>query len=211
MTHAELVVRAIRWLRNQKGCSFVLSEQFAAGVAEQPDAIGWKYGDQSHLIECKVSRSDFFADAAKPFRCNGAKGMGMFRYYMVPSGLVTAAEVQERYVEWGLLELMGRGVRVLLKPVAQIKHSEKAELEYLVSALRRTQYRLDEPLHTWLRWDDPGSPLRANREYMKVQRQRMKQDVAETKRSHQANLEWLLAQGPAPGTQEAQHSDERLV
>jgi hypothetical protein len=75
MTHAELVVRAIRWLRNQKGCSFVLSEQFAAGVAEQPDAIGWKYGDQSHLIECKISRSDFFADAAKPFRRNGAKGI----------------------------------------------------------------------------------------------------------------------------------------
>jgi hypothetical protein len=211
MTHAELVVRAIRWLRNQKGCSFVLSEQFAAGVAEQPDAIGFKYGDQSHLIECKVSRSDFVADAAKPFRIDGAKGMGLFRYYMVPSGLVTAAEVQERHMGWGLLEVMGRGVRVQLKPVAQIKHNQTAELEYLVSALRRTQYRLDEPLHTWLRWDEPSSPLRVNREYMKAQRQRAKQDAAEAKRSYRANLEWLLTQAPAHGTQEVQPSDERMA
>src|ERR1700760_3011333 len=65
--HAQLVGRAAEWLRLRYGCGIVLSEQYCA-TGEIPDVIGWKASCQSVLVECKVSRADFLADAAKPFR-----------------------------------------------------------------------------------------------------------------------------------------------
>ena len=66
MTHAQLVAKAVRWLRSYR-CGVVLSEQ-ACVSGEMPDAIGWKHGCHSVLVECKVTRGDFLADRAKPFR-----------------------------------------------------------------------------------------------------------------------------------------------
>ena len=40
MTHAQLVERAVRWLRSYR-CGVVLSEQ-ACVSGEMPDALGWK-------------------------------------------------------------------------------------------------------------------------------------------------------------------------
>ena len=66
MTHAQLVERAVRWLRAYR-CGVVLSEQ-ACVSGEMPDAIGWKRASHSVLVECKVTRADFLADRGKPFR-----------------------------------------------------------------------------------------------------------------------------------------------
>lgn len=171
MTHADGVAIAVRWLRNQKRCSFVLAESYTGGEGEIPDAIGWKHARESYLIEVKVSKKDFYADKLKAFRCDPAKGMGLYRYLMVPEGLVTVDEVKRRCAGWGLLLIMPRGVRLALKPERQMAHSETSEIEQLVSSLRRVQYRLEEPLHTWLRWDEPGSPFRNQRERMKRDRE----------------------------------------
>src|ERR1700722_4481017 len=68
MTHAQLVEKAVHWLRRYR-CGVVLSEQ-ACISGEMPDAIGWKRACHSVLVECKVTRADFLADRAKPFRLN---------------------------------------------------------------------------------------------------------------------------------------------
>ena len=108
MTHAELVDRAARWLRNTVGCGVVATEEYNVGRSI-PDAIGWK-SSCSYLVECKATRSDFFADAKKHHRRYPDWGMGEVRYYMTPPGLVSPDEVPEH---WGLLEARPKQVRIL--------------------------------------------------------------------------------------------------
>lgn len=119
------------------GCTIVLSE-LTSVAGEIPDAIGWRYG-HSVLVECKVSRSDFFADAAKPHRIHGS-GPGEVRYFMVPEGLVKAAELPEG---WGLLEVSGRSVNTVLKaPTRTIDLAgHKTEKIFLLSTIRRIRTR----------------------------------------------------------------------
>src|SRR5437870_1590459 len=73
MTHAQLVQMAVNWLRSYR-CGVVLSEQ-ACVSGEMPDAIGWKRGCHSVLVECKISRADFLADRSKAFRQK--RGLGL--------------------------------------------------------------------------------------------------------------------------------------
>ena len=60
------------------------------------------------LVECKVTRADFLADAAKPFRLKPEDGMGSQRFYLAPTRIVRAEELPRH---WGLLELRGHAVR----------------------------------------------------------------------------------------------------
>jgi len=95
MTHKELVEIAYRWLLKNAGVGIAFKELKSID-REIPDAIGfgaWK----SVLIECKVSRSDFLSDKKKPHR---AKGMGNWRFYMCPKGLIKVDELPEK---WGLI------------------------------------------------------------------------------------------------------------
>jgi hypothetical protein len=111
MTHAELVIRAERWLRNSMRCGVVLTEASGGGI-EIPDAIGWT-GRFSHLVECKTSRSDFLADRRKVFRqwaCDDT--LGYYRWFMVPAGLIEPTDVLPR---WGLLEVRTNSVRKTVK------------------------------------------------------------------------------------------------
>ena len=109
--HAELVARAARWLHKTKGHAVVLTEIGAAGY-EHPDVIGWKAGF-STMIECKTSRADFLADRKKPFRQNPSAGLGRFRWYCAPPGLIEPADLPEA---WGLVEPRGRTMVVAVKP-----------------------------------------------------------------------------------------------
>ena len=150
LTHADLVKIAGRWLRNTAGCPVVLEELCAATAnGENPDAIGW-YTGRSMLIECKVSRSDFLADRKKPFRAEPSKGLGLYRYYMAPKGLLRAAEMP---TGWGLLEVSGR--RVVLtsghepktwhqghNPWAFERRFHEGEMQMLLSAMARIKVRV---------------------------------------------------------------------
>ena len=95
----------MRWYR----CGVVLSEQ-ACVSGEMPDAIGWKQKCHSVLVECKVTRGDFLADRAKPFRLKPEKGVGCERFYLVPADLVAKEELP---AGWGLLELRRGRVEML--------------------------------------------------------------------------------------------------
>ena len=59
---------------------------------EIPDVFGWNYW-ATVLIEVKVSRSDFLADAKKSFRQQPEEGVGAFRYYCSPEGLITEVDL----------------------------------------------------------------------------------------------------------------------
>ena len=108
MTHGKLVSRAVNWLRSY-GCGLVLSEQSCAS-GETPDAIGWKRGCHSVVVECKISRADFLADRDKTFRQKPETAMGCERFYLAPAGLLKPGELPSG---WGLLELRGREIELM--------------------------------------------------------------------------------------------------
>lgn len=170
-THSALVQRAATWLRNRLHCRVVLTEQ-TTGSGEIPDAIGWKYLTESHLVEVKVSRADFFADKAKPFRCDPSLGMGTHRYFMAPSGVLKVEDLGANCDGWGLLEVKGRSVYVLREATPHAIHNQAEEIAQLVQALAQAQLRIEEPLHQWL--TGPGSPVGQMREQQKLIREEMK-------------------------------------
>lgn len=147
MSHSDLVKIAELWLLNTRKCGAVITELVSYGV-ETPDAIGFRDGT-STLVECKASRADFLADAQKPFRLDPGKGMGTFRFYLCPAGIITAQDLPEK---WGLIWVDGKGkAQMQVGPKGNIwsaqdefrfdEKNHEAEQLLLVSALRRAQGR----------------------------------------------------------------------
>jgi len=150
-THEELVDKAATWL-STIGCHAVVTEMNVAEIdCEIPDAIGWAHGHHSILIECKVSKSDFYGDQAKVFRNPPEAGMGYRRYYMAPKGLLTKEMVQK--TGWGLLEATTHRVFITQPSPAFVKRNVRREMRMLVGALRRIQMRLTEPLHKAIKFN----------------------------------------------------------
>ena len=150
--HAQLVARAVEWLRYKYGCGIILSEQYCA-TGEVPDVIGWKGLCQSVLVECKVSRGDFLADTGKPFRLNPEEGLGCKRFYLAPAGMIARDELPKH---WGLLECKGREVRVVVKPAKQDLRSPAGlmkEMNLLLASLRRVEVRIEpQTITDFLKW-----------------------------------------------------------
>ena len=152
MTHAQLVRLAEQWLRRRYRCGIVLSEQSCAS-GETPDVIGWKNSCRSVLIECKISRADFFADREKPWRRNPENGMGCERFYLAPQGLIEKHEVPKY---WGLLECKGRDIMVAAKSSRQSQRTEAGfmwEMNLLLASLRRVEVRIEpQSITDFLKW-----------------------------------------------------------
>lgn len=148
MTHDELCVRAIKWLRNTIKCNVVLTELQTG--SEIPDAIGWNCGSDSWLVECKSNRADFFSDRKKNFRIKPQYGMGTYRYFLVPDGMVDKSELPPR---WGLLYARKSSIRIVSKSEVFACKSIENEMRLLTSALRRVEWKVSTPLHEWLRWN----------------------------------------------------------
>lgn len=95
LTHRELVEVGYEWLLKNGGCGVAFKELKSINV-EIPDVIGF-CSWTSTVLECKVSRSDFLKDLKKSHRKHG---MGDFRLYICPTGLIKKSELPER---WGLI------------------------------------------------------------------------------------------------------------
>ena len=150
MTHPKLVEKAVAWLRRY-GCSVVLSEQSCAS-GETPDAIGWKRGCHSVVVECKASRADFLADKEKPFRVKPATGMGCERFYLAPAAVVRANELP---AGWGLLELRGREVLMAHRSATDLRSTRgfRYEMNLLLASLRRVEIRIEpQSITDFLKW-----------------------------------------------------------
>ena len=143
-SHQELVLRAEKWLK-ACGCGVVIRDPFRTTSRENPDAIGWRDGI-SVLIEVKVSRSDFLKDKNKPFRVNPSLGMGDWRFYLSPPGLISVDDLPEG---WGLLNATHKTIKKVhgVPPNTRwwshkpFNPDKRAENSMLVSALRRLSIR----------------------------------------------------------------------
>lgn len=135
--HNELVKIADNFLRNTKNGNMRSQITFMEFVTlnngcEIPDCIGFN-STNSTLIECKTSRSDFLADRKKISRMKPFCGMGNFRYYLAPSGIIKILELPEN---WGLLETDGKKV-FIIKNAERFDNTRENDFYILYSALRR--------------------------------------------------------------------------
>lgn len=140
MDHKELVNRAERWLKNSFHCRVVLAELVAyTRSLETPDAIGW-VNNKAILVECKMSRADFYADQKKPARSPNMLALGDWRFYLTPRDLLKPNEIP---TGWGLYEIHGK--RIIYKGGSKYANARKppfesdrkSEIAMLVSALSR--------------------------------------------------------------------------
>ncbi len=159
MTHPALVELAVRWLRSHYRCGIILSEQ-ACCSGEVPDVIAWKARCRSVLVECKVSRADFLADRAKPWRMGMGKdsqgALGCERFYMAPAGLIAPAELP---AGWGLLEVRGRKVEVAVacnkRRSLRTPEGLLNEMNLLLASLRRVEIRIEpQTITDFLKWEN---------------------------------------------------------
>ncbi len=150
MTHAQLVERAVRWLRAYR-CGVVLSEQ-ACVSGEMPDAIGWKKACHSVLVECKVARADFLADREKPWRQRPERGVGSERFYLTLPGLI---KIEELPAGWGLLEYRRGHIDTLHESVKNLRTATgfRCEMNLLLASLRRVEVRIEpQSITDFLKW-----------------------------------------------------------
>lgn len=133
MTHKALCSLAVKWLRypNSRGghgCQIAVSEISSGFTGERPDAIGFRTGsgkdEGSVVVEVKTSRSDFLADFKKPHRSD--TGLGTWRYYLAPEGVIGADELPDR---WGLIHTYGKSrLKLVRGPFQTTNYFEREQL-----------------------------------------------------------------------------------
>jgi|SRR5579859_81690 len=150
MTHSRLIDEAVRWLRSYR-CGVVLSEQ-SCSSGETPDAIGWKRRNHSVVVECKISRADFLADAGKPWRKDPGSALGCERFYLAPAGMISCEELPHG---WGLLEVRGREAIMAQKSKKNLRGAEGLanEMNLLLASLLRVEVRIEpQRITDFLKW-----------------------------------------------------------
>jgi hypothetical protein len=142
MKHAYLIETARQWLakpwRNASNeghgaCSVIITDMTSA-ARETPDALGWHSFGQSTLVECKISLDDFRSDQQKFFRAQPSQGVGDWRYYMAPKGLISTEILPNG---WGLIEVNDKGKTRVVRISKKFEANKSAENDMLLSLLRR--------------------------------------------------------------------------
>lgn len=113
--HHRLTKLGAKWLTRQ-GFAVVATEITAVGSREQPDVIGFR-SQCSVVIEAKVTRADFLADRRKPERMEGGKGLGVYRFYLCPEGIIAPEDLPPK---WGLLHAKGKTVVEVRRPMGNV-------------------------------------------------------------------------------------------
>lgn len=135
-THKQLVRRVAGWLRvSREFRSKVVLAELVTQADETPDVLGFISNGVSILIECKVSRADFKSDAMKSFRQFEDSGVGNYRYFAAPAGLLKPEEMP---AGWGLLELDKR-CTFKVKTADWKAGNKQKEVAMLLSAMRRLE------------------------------------------------------------------------
>ena len=133
--HRELCRLAGKWLRKPKFgssyCPYVAVELVTASQ-EITDVFGWNYW-ATVLIEVKAPRFDFFSDAKKSFRQQPEEGVGAFRYYCSPEGLITEVDLPDK---WWLLWAKD-GVITVVKDAERQQQHAQGEITNLASIMLR--------------------------------------------------------------------------
>lgn len=196
LTHKSLCDIAVKWLKRHKngiGCNFAVSEiQTSFYRTEQADAFGYRctgHLQGSWLVEVKTSRSDFLADAKKPHRQNPELGVGRYRVYMCPEGVIKEDELPEG---WGLVTVNSRGhVNSNWIDSTNIRVFEERNQDGEAYLMARLISRFDdvEKFNTMLK----ESSAMASRAWARVERlQKELKDVQKIKNDHEWYIHHLL-------------------
>lgn len=143
--HFELCLLAEKFLKAQN-FGVVFRDGFNAVTAngERPDTLGFR-SNTSCLVEIKVSRADFLRDKDKKFRCDPSLGVGDWRFYLCPAGLITIDDLPDG---WGLLYADNGKVKRIHGWPPNTKWGDSpfagrtnkvAEMNIMYSALRRME------------------------------------------------------------------------
>ncbi|MGX9522932.1 hypothetical protein ACWX0P_29855 [Vibrio mediterranei] len=138
-SHQALCQIAAKWLKRAysaggAGCHIAFTEIRSGWDGEIPDAIGFRaagFYDGSIVVEVKTSRSDFLADRKKPHRLGEVLGLGNWRYYLCPEGLILPHELPDR---WGLVYVTKRGGAKPVVGAASV--SNYGERQHLLDVMR---------------------------------------------------------------------------
>ena len=135
LTHTKIIEYSRKVLK-RPGTLWKCGETFAelsTAMSETPDVLGF-YSVGASLIEAKASRSDFLGDKKKHFRQHPEMGMGNYRFYACPTGLIKEDELPDK---WGLIYVSAKGrCTVKVKPEWQESRT-RAELGFAYSVMRR--------------------------------------------------------------------------
>lgn len=102
--HGELADIVASYLMTAGRMRIVCKEMYSK-LKEVPDIYAIdRIG--TYMIEVKVSHKDFWADAKKPFRQRPKEGLGRFRYYACPAGMIKQSELPPK---WGLIYVHPEG------------------------------------------------------------------------------------------------------
>lgn len=142
-THKQLVDIGYKWIMKRCGVAF---RELKSLNYEIPDVIGFTSGE-SFLIECKANRADYLNDKSKFFRIHPEQGMGKFRFYLCPTGLISINELPDN---WGLIYVNSGKAKCVHNPYGggniysnwgYHKRNKDAEMRLMYSALRRLHIR----------------------------------------------------------------------
>lgn len=108
------------------------------GTVESPDIIAFHqniWNSSCLVFEIKLSRSDFKADFSKECRLSGS-GMGVRRYYIVPTGMVG---VDEELNGWGLIYFDGKKLELVKESILydETERQTFGETNTLINLIKR--------------------------------------------------------------------------
>ena len=139
MTHQEIVAVAMKIVKRRQdglGAKLAFAELVTeCSSRETPDVMGFA-GNQTILIECKASRSDFLRDAHKLARRTPEQGMGRYRWYLCPWGIITPEDIPEK---WGLIWHVQKSKIEIIKQAEWQNSNANSERDFLYSVVRRIQ------------------------------------------------------------------------
>lgn len=153
-SHREVCERTAKWVKNNMSMGLVFVEHKTTRSAEIPDVLGVRAGavPTTFLFEVKVDRSDFTQDKNKPHRNGTVAGLGDYRFYVAPQGMIKVNELPKG---WGLLEYTKGGrflkthvppdVGCMLSPtnyINSLKYNMRIALESKGSSKEYRSYHL---------------------------------------------------------------------
>lgn len=136
--HYELCCKAATWIRQPKNgekwfAPFSLSTVELVCTGQELTDVYATNGEISCVIEVKTSHKDFEVDGAKYTRRHPDEGLGDFRYYLCPAGLI---QIDELPPYWGLLYYENGKIRKV-KSAIQQPTDRRFDLFILTSIMRR--------------------------------------------------------------------------
>lgn len=136
--HYELCCKAATWIRQPRNREkwhnqYQLSVVELVCTGKELTDVYATNGEISCIIEAKTSHQDFEVDGAKYTRLRPDEGLGDFRYYLCPEGLIKENELPPY---WGLLYYKD-GKIVKVKSAIQQSCDKRAELFVMLSIMRR--------------------------------------------------------------------------